>query len=265
MEMNKLKKNVMKKNYSFYSLLLSIPVGLLVLFAFTNGQPGQFSGSPGDGGNTCTTCHAPGSTYGGVPVLTGVPSSYIPGQSYNLSLSVVGSSRNKFGFNVTAENGTNVKVGTWNAGTGTRLRTDAAGLTHDSSGSNTSTWNFTWTAPATNQGNVTFYFATLQANNNGANSGDQMVAGSVQSTLGTADVTLANFKLYPTTVVDNMTIALQNTDVALLRIYNLSGALVKEQSISAEEQLSLSNLKAGIYLINVTADGASKTERIIKT
>lgn len=254
----------MKKNYSFYSLLLTIPLGLALLFAFSGGQPGQFSGSPGDGNNNCTSCHAAGSTYGGVPVLTGVPSSYIPGQDYNLSLSITGSSRNKFGFNVTAENGTNAKVGTWNAGTRTRLRSDGAGLTHDASGSNSSTWNFTWTAPATNQGDVTFYFATLQANNNGANSGDQMVAGSVQSTLGTADVTLANFKLFPTTVEDNMTILLQNTDVAQLRIYSLSGSLVKEQSITAREELSLSNLKSGVYLVNVMVDDAVKTERIIK-
>ncbi|MDP5101636.1 MAG: hypothetical protein NWQ09_09935, partial [Nonlabens sp.] len=63
----------MKNNYSFYSLLTAIPVGLLILLSFSSGQPGQFSGSPGDGNSTCTSCHAPGSTYGGTPTLLGVP------------------------------------------------------------------------------------------------------------------------------------------------------------------------------------------------
>ncbi|MDP5101956.1 MAG: T9SS type A sorting domain-containing protein [Nonlabens sp.] len=254
----------MKNNYSFYSLLTAIPVGLLILLSFSSGQPGQFSGSPGDGNSTCTSCHAPGSTYGGVPTLTGVPSSYVPGQSYNLSLAINGSSRSKFGFNITAESGSNAKVGTWTAGAGTQLRSDAAGLTHTNAGNTSSTWNFTWVAPATNQGNVTFYFATIQANNAGGNSGDQTVAGSVRSTLGIDTAALAAFSMFPTQVDNDLNITLKNADAGQVRIYNLTGALVQEQAIAREERLSLVGLTTGMYLVNVTANGGTQTARIIK-
>lgn len=255
----------MKKNYSFYSLLAAIPLGLLILVGFTGGQPGQFAGSPGDGNANCTSCHAPGANFGGTPVLMGVPASYVPGQTYNLTLAINGSSRSKFGFNITAERAAgNAKVGAWTAGTGTQMRADGAGLTHTSAGTSSSSWNFTWVAPTTNQGNVTFYYSTIQANNAGGNNGDQWVGGNTMSTLGVANLELAQFKMYPTQVDNDLFIELENADNAQLNVYSLSGALVTTASINREDKISLTDLTSGMYLVKITVDGNTQTQRVIK-
>lgn len=255
----------MKNKYSFYSLLTAIPLGLLVLVGFTSGQPGQFSGSPGDGNSNCTSCHAPGANHGGTPVLTGVPASYVPGQTYNLTLAINGSSRSKFGFNITAERAAgNAKVGTWTPGSGTQSRSDNGGLTHTAAGTSSSSWNLTWVAPATNQGNVTFYYSTIQANNASGNSGDQWIGGNTVSTLGVADVELAKFNMYPTQVENDLFIELENADKAQLTVYSLSGATVRTAAINREDKVSLADLTTGMYVVSVTVDGVTQTGRILK-
>lgn len=257
----------MKKNYSFYSMLTAIPVGLLILVGFSGGQGGSFSGSPGDSGNTCTQCHAPsGANFGGTPNLTGFPTNYVPGQTYNLTLAISGSSSSKFGFNLTAEQlSNNAKAGTWTAGTGSQLRNNGAtaGLTHTNAGP-LNTWNVAWTAPATNVGDVVFYFATVQANNNGANSGDQVVTGIARTLLSTTDIAKANFKLFPTQVTNDFTLRLENSDTGTLQVFNLNGTELLKQDIIKDNTIVLANYAQGIYFVKVTVDGRSATERIIK-
>jgi len=255
----------MKKKYSFYSLLIAIPVGLLILVGFSSGQTGNFSGSPSDGNTTCTACHSAGANLGGAPVLSGFPTTYVPGQQYNLTLAITGSSASKFGFNITSEETAgNTKIGRFGIGTGSQLRPAGVGLTHTTAGNTQNSWNFTWVAPATNVGNIQFYYATLQANNNGASSGDQMVAGTSLTTLGINYAALAKFTMFPTQVDNDLTIELQNAASGKLRIYNVAGALVQEQTIEKLERLALGNLKTGLYLVNITVEGSSQTERIFK-
>ena len=71
-------------------------------------------------------------------------------------------------------------AGNFVAGANTQIKTATISggqrkyATHKSS-SNTSatqTWNWTWEAPATEQGAITFYVATNKANNNGNDNGD---------------------------------------------------------------------------------------------
>lgn len=256
----------MKKNTSFYSLLMAIPVALLSLVAFTSGQPGQFSGSPGDGGSTCTSCHAPGSTYGGIPVLTNVPVFYNAGQNYDLNLAINGSSVSKFGFNITAENPAGNKIGTWtaNASNGTRSRNDSNGLTHNSSGSSRNNWSLRWTAPTTDQGPVTFYYATVQANGANGNGNDHTVAGQSTQVLTTENNDIVSFNLYPTLVQDEMTIELGQLENAQLTIYNLSGQLVKSQSVKNNQRINVSELYQGTYITQIQVNGNSATQKFIK-
>ncbi len=254
----------MKKNYSYYSLLMALPLGLMILVSFSGGQGGNFSGSPGDNGTTCTQCHTPGANLGGTPILTGVPNDYTAGTAYTLTLSFTGSNASRFGFNITAEDQNNTKVGTWSAGTGSRNRNGGAGdgLTHSSF--TNSTWTFQWTAPATNVGPVTFHYATIQANNNGNNSGDQMVSGSSQQVLSNRDITNTTFKVYPTLVEDLINVDLINQESGNAVIYNMNGAPVQEFTLTQQNEIDVNALSAGIYLINVNVDGKTQTERFIK-
>ncbi len=259
----------MKRNLPFYSLLTAIPVGLLILVGFSGGQPGEFSGSPGDGGTTCTQCHSPGTTHGGTPVLTNVPTFYNAGQSYDLNLAINGSSVSKFGFNITAESAGGVSQGTWDitGGSGTRLRNDGNGLTHSGSGNSQNNWTLRWTAPTTTgQGQipVTFYYATIQANNANGNRNDQMVSGQSTAVLTTPDVKISDFKLYPTRTINDITIELVNANEARLLIYNMSGLLVNNITISNAERVDVSHLASGTYISQVNVNGQVSTQKFVK-
>ncbi|MEN8815393.1 MAG: choice-of-anchor V domain-containing protein [Nonlabens sp.] len=254
----------MKKNYSFYSTLTAIPIALFVLVAFTGGQPGQFSGSPGDGGSTCTQCHSPGANHGGTPVLTNVPTAYAAGQTYNLNLAINGSSVSKFGFNITAETAGGTKVGSWTAGNGTRLRSDNNGLTHNSTGSSSNNWDLAWTAPSSDLGEVTFYYATIQANNANGNGGDQMVSGQSNGVLTNNDEQISSFKLFPTHVINDVTIELAHSEQAQLVIYNMNGQPVMQRNLERQSQINVASLSSGIYISQVIVDDMISTQKFVK-
>ncbi|MFM7911161.1 MAG: choice-of-anchor V domain-containing protein, partial [Bacteroidota bacterium] len=140
-----------------------------------------FSSAPGEA--NCTSCH------GGLAVNSGpatrtltfngsAASSYVPGQTYNLSLTVTRATRNKYGFQLKVEDGQGGDAGTLISTTNRTwlqqgyLNQSGSGNTSTSSG--TITWNFQWTAPAAGTGPVTFYFSSNAANNNGSTSGDEI-------------------------------------------------------------------------------------------
>ena len=257
----------MKKNYSFYSVLTAIPVALLILVSFSSGQPGNFTGSPGDGGATCTQCHSVSSAnFGGSAALTGLPNGYMANQSYSVNLDMQGSTSTKIGFNITAELADGTKIGSWTPGTGTRLRTDSNGLTHNSTstGSGQNSWDMTWTAPATDLGAVTFYYVTNQTNNNGSTSGDQVTTGQSSALLTNGDETISIFEMYPTQVTSLLNINLSNADNGTLMIYNMTGNRVKTLKLDRLNQLNMSDLTSGIYLAQVVVDNQVSVERFIK-
>lgn len=187
----------MKKSY----LLLPIAVIAFGLVAFqksatvsieqfTNkahlqngGGQAALTGAPGE--NNCTMCHS-GSTLNGqteniLTVLDGsfnTVTSYLPGQSYTVSLTM-SSDPAKRGFSATVLSGTTMAgdfVG--NGGTGTQAFTGGARkyVSHLSTSNTSATpfWAWTWNAPATDMGDVTFYVASNSANGNNATSGDMI-------------------------------------------------------------------------------------------
>lgn len=256
----------MKKNTPFYSLLMAIPVALFTLVAFTSGQPGQFSGSPGDGGSNCTACHAPGSNYGGTPALTSVPTFYNAGQNYDLNLAINGSSVSKFGFNITAEDVNGVKIGSWtaNSANGTRSRSDGSGLTHTSGGSSSNNWNIRWTAPATNQGPVTFYYSTMQANGANGNRNDHTVTGQSTQVLNNVQDNITAFNLYPTVANQSINIQLGQLEQATLTIYSLHGQLISSSLITNNQSIDINHLATGNYIAQISSNGDSTTQQFIK-
>lgn len=149
-----------------------------------NGPGGGKTGAPGE--QNCTSCHS-GSAQNGTTenqllvnndIGFGI-TQYTPGATYSVNLSMASNPAKK-GFQVTALNAANAMAGNFIAGANTQIKTSTISggqrkyATHKSS-SNTSatqTWNWTWVAPTTNEGNVTFYVATNKANNNGNDNGD---------------------------------------------------------------------------------------------
>lgn len=73
----------------------------------------------------------------------------------------------------------------------------------------------------------------------------------------------AKLTLHPNPVTDQLFLSSSNQKIENVAIYSLAGALVK--SISKEvEAIDVSNLKTGSYLVKVTTDQGSFTQKIIK-
>lgn len=145
---------------------------------YPDGVSGGYAGAPNDA--NCTQCHS-GNTQDGTSVNTitllsgSTPvTTYTPGQSYTVALTMSPNPTAK-GFQAVAKNPSNGTAGTFTAlggaqGAGVHILSGRA--THTSSSAQLFAW--TWTAPATNVGTVTFYVASMSANGTGGTGGDQV-------------------------------------------------------------------------------------------
>lgn len=154
--------------------------------ASSGGPPASRTGAPGE--STCISCHSQNNGSGQFTIAG--PATYAPGQTYQIEVRHVTSdtSRRAWGFELTSLAGT-VTAGTLaNTTSTTRIRTgsgktyieqSASGVFSGQTGG--ASWVFSWTAPATNVGNVIFYAAGLQADDDGGEGGDQTYTTSFVS------------------------------------------------------------------------------------
>ncbi len=157
--------------------------GIFILFTAEsghfNGSPGGKTGSPGDGGATCTQCHTGTATTIEGWITSNIPASgYSPGETYTITATGTHEGCMRFGFEATSENAAGSKVGSLiiTNDTETKLTNLNHAVTHKSTGTtpsgNSKTWTFNWIAPPISTGAVTFYAAFNAANGNGNNFGD---------------------------------------------------------------------------------------------
>ena len=179
----------------FGSLVIILSFSTESARAFVAGPPTGRTGAPGE--STCTDCHSPNAITGQFSIIP--PAGYVPGQTYPIQVQHVTNdvSRAAWGFELTSLDSTNTVAGTFaNTTALTRTRTGggrnyieqtAAGAFIGQTGG--SSWTFSWTAPATDVGAITFYAAGLQANNSGDEDGDQTYTASEVVPVGAATPT----------------------------------------------------------------------------
>jgi S-layer homology domain len=156
------------------------PVG-----AFSFGPPAGHTGAPGE--LTCVACHPsfPVDSGAGRVRVGGLPLHYTPGQAVALTVTTTQPDGFRYGFQLTA-------LGAGGASAGTLVVTDAAAtqlfggsvdgqpreyLEHTLAGVaplefNRRVWSFTWVAPSTDVGAVTFYATGNGADGNSEPTGD---------------------------------------------------------------------------------------------
>jgi hypothetical protein len=175
-------------------------------FAYPSNPPTGYAGNP-PANNNCTSCHGgnPLNAPGGTLTLSGLPvGGYVPGTTYHLTVTQARSGLTRWGFESTTiyQSGTSwLKAGTLvvtdathtnlAVGSGTNpdyIRQTSSG-TYPSTPGPTS-WNFDWTAPATNVGPIGVYAAGMAANNNGGTSGDWVYTTSATVTPASAGPSL---------------------------------------------------------------------------
>jgi hypothetical protein len=188
------------------TLIPASAIILLILCSSTQYSSAPPSGYTGVNGSTCASCHGgfPINSAGGGVVVTGLPTgSYVPGQSYPISVTVShsASDRARWGFALAAKNALGQAAGTF---TTTNPNTTLIGSTeigHNSAvvTSLSSSYTYTgmsWTAPlnpSANDLNLKFYSVGVAANNNGGSSGDYVYSSLINSSFTVLPVLLTSF------------------------------------------------------------------------
>lgn len=148
---------------------------------YSGTPPTNRTGAPGQ--NTCTSCHSSGGD-GTVEILLGNNiSSYEAGTTYDMSVTIMATGKERFGFSMVAYDGNNQDVGTWIAsGPNTQVYSGGRYMGHKNAPRNQSspfTYTFQWIAPEAGTGEVTFYIGAVAANDNGGSgNGDQSIITS---------------------------------------------------------------------------------------
>ena len=181
--------------------MLVVPAALL---GFPS-PPSGASGAPGEG--TCASCHSgKASPVGSVAITFPGGLTYTPGTPQNLHVTVTETGQSRWGFETTALTSANAMAGSFaSLDSNTQVLSGTIQYAAESSAgtqagtANSASWTFTWTPPATNVGNVTFYIAGLASDNNGSTGGDDTftatytlspASGGGGSTLTVAPTTL---------------------------------------------------------------------------
>lgn len=186
----------MKQKFRLIYSLFSLIACAALFINYSGGRDDNYAGAPNDSG-TCANCHGGGSTMGSSVSLSNVPTSYVKGQSYPLTLTIthgspIGSSVG--GFQIVATNGTsNAMVGSFTASMGTRVN-NVSRLTQSTPkdlSSGTTSWTFNWTAPTTGAPtNVVFYYVGNAADGTGGSDADAVLTANSSTIL---PIELLNF------------------------------------------------------------------------
>ena len=252
-----------------------------------NGKAGA-TGSPGE--NNCTQCHntyAVNSGSGSIVITSNMTNwEYVPGQTYTITVTVAQTGKSLFGMGFEALQSSGANAGTLTPGTGTTSKNaTVAGnsrknIVHTLNGgasSGSHTFTFTWLAPASNIGNVTFYVAGNACNANGSDTGDYVYTASqvvTPAAVGIDEVELDNafINAYPNPFSNELRLqfSVNTTSKVQITIMDLAGKIVLNKtevksSGTHQEILNVSDLKEGMYIATFAIDGKIySSQRVVK-
>jgi hypothetical protein len=279
----------MKKFYHLAFALGTAGVLFLAGVDSDNGKAGA-TGSPGEQSCSQSNCHT-GSTdnsMGGSVTLTStdlINWEYTPGQTYTLTATVSQQGRSLFGIGLEALLPSGANAGTLTPGTGTTTKNatiagnSRKNIVHNMNAgatANAHSFTFTWTAPATDVGPITMYFAGNAANNNGTKTGDYIytasqVVNSAGVSVSEQTVEAVTFSFYPNPASENITLnySLTESSKVSYTIFDLTGKQVQTDSANrfpgAQQQIiDINNLQAGTYLLSLNTNGKVITKRFVK-
>ena len=209
----------MKKIYNAL-IIIALPA-ILILYSYSSGSPGGKTGSMGDGGNTCTDCHNGTAQQQSGWITTTIPAEgFTPGETYTIVATGTHAGVVKFGFELTAEDASGNKTGSFTITevTRTKLANGNNSVTHTSGGTSPTgtmnTWSMNWTAPNPAPTVVKFNAAFNAANGNGMTSGDVIYKTelSVQEYIPVPQITSVDPDHAPQGFEGTITITGQDTD-----------------------------------------------------
>ncbi len=173
--------------------------------ASSSGPTPGHTGAPTE--SNCAACHSdnPVNSGDGGVSISALPANYLPGQQISVTVTTSKEDAVIYGFQLTALDGQNRRVGTFALPVQTPAQTQIVngfvggfqrtyvGHTRDGLAPlqfGSKSWTFTWTAPAQRAGKISFYAAGNAANSDGSTSGDYIYTTSRSTLSGTA---ISNF------------------------------------------------------------------------
>lgn len=198
----------MKSKFKFIYTLFFITMCSALFLSHSGGRSGRYANAPGE--STCDDCHGGGSLDGSVE-LSNVPTSFVDGGVYPLTLTIKDADANAGGFQIVAidemdaTNGT--MIGSFSTPTNTRLNeidrlvqstpTPMTGIGIDRKVS----WTFDWTAPASGApAKVVFYYAGNAVNWTGGTGGDAVYSSNSSQVILPVELTGFSGKMRENTV-----------------------------------------------------------------
>jgi hypothetical protein len=172
---------------SFISLWAIFDLSTKRVAAFSSGPPSRHTGAPGE--SDCTACHTsfPLNSGSGSVTITGLPQHYTPGQVVTVTVTTRQADPEGavFGFQITSITAAGAQGGMLAVTdpthtqmvTGTVNGNLRAYIEHTFDGTmpvvfHERSWSFSWTAPATNAGPITFYAAGNGGDGENGSNGD---------------------------------------------------------------------------------------------
>jgi hypothetical protein len=280
---------MLKRITSISSLLFAI----LLLTAGTQSDNGKAARTGAPGEVTCVDCHddfSQGAGGGSIALSsTNMPGwEYVPGTTYHMTATVARTGTPLFGVGVEALTTSNANAGTLtitNSSTAIKSATISGvsrrNVVHTLNGGatpNAKAFAFDWVAPATNIGNVTFYFAGVAANGDGDEHvgdyvyvGNQVVSPAISTGISEAN-TDVDIKVYPNPVSNMLKLDYSLVDAGRVEIalFDLNGRAVK-QLLSAKRQPGrhtemidgMDQLAAGTYVVRIDRAGTITTRPVV--
>ncbi len=247
--------------------------------AARTGAPGEFD---------CTGCHTsfavnagPGSISITSPNLTNWQ--YIPGQTYQIDVTVAHTGKPLFGFgfeSLRTSNNTNAGAFAITNNTETQLKsatvsgTPRSNVVHKQNGGLTNdahTFSFNWTAPSTNIGNIRFWTAGNASDNQGDTLGDYVYKTSQLVTpfvTGINEVDeISYLSVSPNPAGNHFELRTINFNKGdLVWVSDIHGKIVfsKEMELSTNIiRVNSSAYSNGVYMVSYRSGGKTKSSKVL--
>jgi len=270
----------MKNHLHFYGTLFLMPFIALLVISFGNGGSSSngVTGSPLDNQIaplSCLTCHQNSGNFNtSVSITSDIPNGgYALGQTYNMTVTQTSNGASKHGFQITVENNAPSKIGGFGItdAINTHLQAGNNFITHTLAGTDQNSWNFTWTAPTTDVGSLTFYVASIAGNLNSTGGtttiNNQMAQNTlvIGNVLALSDKHLLKYRMYPNPSDGIVSFQLpSHINKGHISVFDYSGKLIVQKNINTSKSaIDVSYLSAGIYFVRLQTDSQIGTKKLI--